>query len=278
MDKVSDLFKELKDRLASPFFGSFIISWLAINWRIVIVLIFYKQSDLKLDHYHSYLEFIKFNSGIWRTLWEPILFALAYTFIYPFFKNFILAATAWFKQWGGTWSLKLSKRGVVPTIKYIGLKEKYDISIDKLSKLINEESETSTALNEAELKNLELQKQILDIKAEGNKFLEYANKLNSPDRVIGFWEFDNPAHYDILAAEVDNIQIGLGKINFYRKSDFIITMMIDSSLGDSEILILLLNSGINVFKDLEPLVFKVQNRDQIQLKFDGSTSTLYRKS
>ena len=87
MDKASDIHQELKDRLASPLFFSFLISWCIINWKIIIGLIFYKNSELKMDGYISYIDFITQNLKASHTLFYPLFAAILYTFIYPIVRN-----------------------------------------------------------------------------------------------------------------------------------------------------------------------------------------------
>ncbi|HCE8954083.1 TPA: hypothetical protein NHT77_003299 [Raoultella ornithinolytica] len=42
---LSSLLDAIKSRLISPFFGNFILSWLAVNWKVVIFALFTKNND-----------------------------------------------------------------------------------------------------------------------------------------------------------------------------------------------------------------------------------------
>lgn len=89
MEKISELFKEFKDRLSSLLFMSFIIAWCFINREVVISLTMYKTEELRLDGYVSYVETIQKKTSTWKSIWKPLLCAVGYTFLYPFIRNFI---------------------------------------------------------------------------------------------------------------------------------------------------------------------------------------------
>jgi len=67
MDKVSDLFKELKDRINNPLVISFVVSWVFLNWRIFVGLFFYKSNELDVDKYKSYIDQAAAYSESFRT-------------------------------------------------------------------------------------------------------------------------------------------------------------------------------------------------------------------
>jgi hypothetical protein len=56
MDKLSDFFKDLKERVSAPLFSSFALAWLIFNWKIPIALFFYKNQNLSADGYNSYID------------------------------------------------------------------------------------------------------------------------------------------------------------------------------------------------------------------------------
>jgi hypothetical protein len=89
MEDLKELFSDLKSRLNSPLFGSYLISWLVFNWRIPVTLILYKQNELCLDNYNSFADVIYKNTNVLNNLLLPLTVALVYTFVFPFFKEFI---------------------------------------------------------------------------------------------------------------------------------------------------------------------------------------------
>ncbi|MCW3107288.1 MAG: hypothetical protein JWQ09_1794 [Segetibacter sp.] len=89
MDKISDFFKELKDRASNPFISSFIISWLIINYKVPVAWVFYNNEALKEFHKSNHIDFLT-NSVTNLTGWIlPLLAASLYTFAWPYAKAFI---------------------------------------------------------------------------------------------------------------------------------------------------------------------------------------------
>lgn len=88
MDTIKELWNELKERVTNPFYGSFVISWLLINYPIPITLIFYKQENLRPE-YTSFLDVITKNIDGWNMIYVPLLIAMLYTFAFPYFKSYV---------------------------------------------------------------------------------------------------------------------------------------------------------------------------------------------
>ena len=126
MEKISEFFKELRDRFSNPLFFSFIVGWLAINWKIVIGLFFYSMQQLEKDGYYSYFDLITKNSTITSTFCYPFTIALGYTFLVPIIRNWISMFNAWNQRWGSKKTLKISEEGQISVSKYIKLREIYE--------------------------------------------------------------------------------------------------------------------------------------------------------
>jgi len=86
-EDIKDFFKGLQERVSSPFFISYIISWCIINYPIIIGLLFYKQSELINDGYRTYLEFIQRQLASRASFTGPLAYALAYTIFAPVIKE-----------------------------------------------------------------------------------------------------------------------------------------------------------------------------------------------
>jgi hypothetical protein len=181
MDKISEFFKELKDRFSNPLFFSFFVGWLAFNWKIVIGLFFYSTTDLEKDGYHSYIDLIYKTSTIVNTFCLPVTVALFYTFGFPIVRNWIAMFNAWIQKWGNKRVLKISEDGKISVSKYIRLREVYE----KRRLLIEEvlEKESSYIIENEQLKSEKL--------ALHNKLNEFNNQLqrindnNEVNRIMG---------------------------------------------------------------------------------------------
>lgn len=184
MDKVSDFFKELKERLSNPLIYSYIISWLIINWQIPISLFFYSQKELKEDGFISYIDLISKKYSAWSFIIYPLILALLYTFLFPFIRNGILAFQTWIKKWGTDLNLKIAETGKVSMLKYIQLRENYHSQTKLLEDLYAQESSFITENDKLKTDNITLTTEKNYLLSE----LDRWNKLNSPGILNGEWE------------------------------------------------------------------------------------------
>ncbi|MES2773399.1 MAG: hypothetical protein V4722_04405 [Bacteroidota bacterium] len=181
MDKLSDFFKELKERASNPLFFSFLISWPIFNWKVVIALLFEK---LPLDGHNSYTSFIAKQVTTWSGLVGPVLVALAYTFAFPFLRNIIFAFSTWIKSWGNAWNIRMSKESSVSMHKYVELRNTYEQRTKLLEVVIKQESQH---LQE----NEGLRNQVLEAKNGYNEVLGTLQKwllFNDIKFLDGTWE------------------------------------------------------------------------------------------
>jgi hypothetical protein len=142
MDKIQDFFKELRSRFSSPFFSSFVIAWLIINWRVPIALVFYKSSEFQSTEHKTYFGLVQDCVTTWTGILAPILAAMGYTVVAPALKNIIRALNAFLDAKGMDWSLRAAKQGKgVSLNKYMQLRDSYKGKEAALMKLYEEESE-----------------------------------------------------------------------------------------------------------------------------------------
>lgn len=188
-ERVTEFFKDLKERFSSPFFSAFVISWLFLNWKIPIALIFYKHQDVLRDGYKSFINLIEKNSSWWNNFWLPTLFALAYTFLFPVFRNVIQAFNAWVWGWGSAWNLRLARSGKISIPKYIRLRSIYEERTKLLEETLESESkfleENERIINEKHT----LLSQNNQLQAEISRWL----KFNDVNFMNGDWIIRYPA-------------------------------------------------------------------------------------
>lgn len=189
MEKLSDFFKTIKDRLSNPLIYSFIFSWLIINWKIVIGLLLYKNTDLYLDGYKSYMDLISQNIDSDLLIYHPLLVAIFYTFAFPFIRNGIYAFNSWIKAWGDKLNINLSRKSKVSMSKYLDLRETYEKRTKLLEKVLGEES---NYINENAKLNTEILilKDIKNDSAQDIYFLQEKLKASTDTSILnGEWEF-----------------------------------------------------------------------------------------
>lgn len=202
METISDFSKELKERLSNPLFYSFLLSWAAFNWKILLGLFFYNNQELRIDGYTSYLDLVSKNLSASNTLWKPLLVASLYTFIFPFIRNLILAFNSWIKTWGNTWRLKISKASKISISKYVQLREIYDERTALLQEVLEKEGKI---LNDYELeKNKVLS--ITNAKNEISRELEKWKSINDVSLIAGDWEvhYQNHKERSVYRIKISN--------------------------------------------------------------------------
>lgn len=89
-DAIKSIKAHLYDRVVSPLFGAFIISWVVWNFRVILVLLSSEIIPYKLNYIDEYYSSIVYFYGIsiskfWMTgVLSPLLSTFAYIYLYPF--------------------------------------------------------------------------------------------------------------------------------------------------------------------------------------------------
>jgi hypothetical protein len=160
MSAPKDFWNELKERISSPFFGSFLISWMLWNYKIVVVFIFYKYEHLK-PQYSSFLDVIAKETNSCLALWLPILCALAYTFGYPYFTNFIKLYLARLTVKNDERIMASTDVARVSVDKFVATKALLKTKEKELADLLNNEGEFKKNNERLSIENSELKATII---------------------------------------------------------------------------------------------------------------------
>ncbi|WP_417619837.1 hypothetical protein [Oceanihabitans sediminis] len=94
----------LYERVSSPLFGTFIVSWLIWNWKICYLTFFVDSDKIELNKI-DYI--IKNFSQIEYLIWYPIISTIILITIIPFASNGAYWLNLWFSQW------KIDKKKIV---------------------------------------------------------------------------------------------------------------------------------------------------------------------
>jgi hypothetical protein len=192
MEKISDFFSELKERLSNPLVLSFLISWCVWNYKIVIGIAFYKLSELKLDGYHSYLDLIRRESNLQHFFWFPLTFAICYTIFFPLIKIGIMAIGAAADTWGVKLNLWITKNYSVPIEVYLNQEEKYNKALERVAKYSIAEKELDVKISELESNRITLMDANELLKRDHqNELTERNSDLASANRQLEMWKFVN---------------------------------------------------------------------------------------
>jgi len=179
MDKVSDLFKELKDRINNPLVISFVVSWVFLNWRIFVGLFFYKSNELDVDKYKSYIDLIERNNIDHYHRATAILIAIIYTLFYPLLKQFILIFGTFFDKWGTTLSLRVVNAARVPFSEVMVEKKKNQSLQNEVTTYTNDRDNLQTTISNLRLRISEIEKEkseeVAKVTQETNKEITETN-------------------------------------------------------------------------------------------------------
>jgi hypothetical protein len=140
--KFSEFYNSLVERFSSPFFSAFILSWLVINWKVPFALLRFNHADLNREGYDTFFQFVPAVVTSQSGLWYPLSAAIGYSFLYPAFKNLIIAWHEFTAKWGSKLNLKASKNKWVSIDRYMILRQQVDKSLEDLQELVNTESIT----------------------------------------------------------------------------------------------------------------------------------------
>lgn len=256
MDKISEVFNSIKDRLSNPLIFSFLISWLVYNWKIPVALIWFDEKQIGASGCKSIFEFIE-NELSNGYFWLPFLIALGYTFLFPAFKNLISATQTWMKKWGEDWNLNISKKGKIGIEKYLNLRNEYSEKTEELEKIISKESEIReynkvlfSDKAELDAKNYQLQQKIelleKDIDSISDlRFLQGQWKFTAinnmgKDSIVNIKIIDNSC-YKIINGNIESSPMFTINNFFYNRKHNNLIFIKHDMLSSSKICILSTN-------------------------------------
>jgi hypothetical protein len=184
MEHIFEFYKDLKDRLSSPFFSSFILAWLVFNYKIVIVLLFYTNSEIIKEGHGNLLSFIEGNRCSKNIFWWPLTSAFGYTFLFPFLRTAILAFNAWIKASGTNIILKITNEAKIPMSSYRYLQK-------KLNDRIKDAEEAYKAEDLARSENIRLKQDLSNLNTDKDEAIQKAgilSNLSNPESYAGQWQ------------------------------------------------------------------------------------------
>ena len=198
MEKVIEIYNNIKDRLSNPFVFSFICSWLVYNWRIPVALIWYDKSQFSGCGCHTIFDFISFELAKTNSLLFPLFFAFVYTISIPFIKNGVRIVSAHAQKWGENEEIKALDGGKIGVEKYLKLKDDYINATKRLEDTIEDEKKYLTL-------NTDLLNEINDVKSQLNDSLVERNNLNDKIRKINDYSFFNGS-WKVITNDIDSIK------------------------------------------------------------------------
>ena len=157
-DGLADLITSFRERFTNPLVFSFICSWLILNWRVPLALIWTDSTQKAVEAHGGLMVYISNQFSWCRSVWWPLVAAAAFVLILPLFKAGLRIFLVWVQREGTARELRISGEGNVSVRRYIQLRESQQAILQKLSDVLKVESDsieerTKTDLELADLRN-----------------------------------------------------------------------------------------------------------------------------
>jgi len=154
--------KILNERITSPFYGTFILTWLIWNWRILYLTFFISEDKIKVDKI-SYI--IANFSEIKYLILFPLITTIILISIFPLVTTRAYWIYLMYEQW------KLNKRNEVQKKELLTLEQ----SINLREQIKSQEKRFEELLDDKNLKIKQLELQLKEI-VPSDKVLDVAEK------------------------------------------------------------------------------------------------------
>lgn len=210
---------QLYDRARSPLFGTFAISWIFWNYKLVIAIVFSESVEERFSYIDKYVEVSGYITGC--GLLYPVISAFAFIFLYPFPARFVF--WYWSRQ-----HVKLKKvqqeiedempitREEANTIRRSAIEQQaqFQLKLKELSELNNS---LSTQLDISSGKILSLTSENFELKAslerKEDEIALSKSSFKSIDEIKGeknkskkYEDFNKEVFMDFLHSENDSVR------------------------------------------------------------------------
>ncbi len=237
-DIIKSFFEASTERIKNPLIGTFIISWIAINWRPIMILLF---SEQKVE---NRIEYIIIQYSTFQTYFIiPFVIALIYVIILPYFmwavdelirkstigrKNNLLKQTIY--DYEGKHQIAIAES------KLEDLKASYRDKVDfnnQLNQLRNQLDERDETLQIQQLEIDQYQKELNEVK---NYVEENSSELNISTLEKKFSEFQKTDLLDYLmeiGVSIRNYRSFPNGINEIIKEKFLMQEIIEEVVNEN---------------------------------------------
>lgn len=138
----------LYERTTSPLFGTFIISWMIFNWKIIYLTLFISEDKIQINK----IDYITTNcNNVWNLIWSPLISTFILITIIPLFSNGAYWITILYNKW------KLEKKKEVELSQQLTLEQ----SIELRKQISEQENQFEKMLSSKDLEIKQL-RQVLD--------------------------------------------------------------------------------------------------------------------
>lgn len=154
-DKVKEVYNSLQERLKSPFILTFIIVWSIKHWRLILIVLNFKDTEnvsSKQEQIENYIKghsmsFFKYELPNWVGMVLPVLlWSLISIITYYLITILTDSISIYYKRLKSNAMVKLNEKRAVVT------KEEYDIEVSKANRLQVRNENLTKRLSEVEIK------------------------------------------------------------------------------------------------------------------------------
>lgn len=176
MEWLKNIFTPFYERIKSPLYSTFIISWLIVNWKVVFAIFTSAKTINGCTKFHYLSCYLSFFHGqqIFNLLIFPLLITAAYIYIFPLIDDLIFEHVENQKNKRKENKLNILKKYKVAGERFVDLLNNYNIQKDKLAKLENNLSDRESEI----IKNEELLKSYQDSSGKQSVYTKYFRMVN----------------------------------------------------------------------------------------------------
>lgn len=162
LDNIKDSIKaKLYDFAYTPFMSSFLISWIILNHKYLLIYFGDEKVADKIQLLNDHVfEKVPYQGYDWWVdqFWYPFAIALGYVFVYPLFALGFYAATLWYKKWSKDVKIYIEKLTKIPEEEAKKIREissRFDDEKDELLKKLEKKEDEYKEKLENELQPLQ---------------------------------------------------------------------------------------------------------------------------
>ncbi len=189
MEFLKNLISPVSERVKSPFYGAFFISWLLVNWRILLA--FFSSSEL-IEGVSKYQFIATQLQDFNRTLICPSVLSLTYLLVIPWVDYLMFWYGELVKKAKTKRKLSIGKSYYVSGETYYNLWDRYKTQKEELGKALSEVETTEREAYDLQIDNSKKDDTITTLTSELNKVrkeFEEKFKPKSLDEVMeGQWK------------------------------------------------------------------------------------------
>ena len=167
----------LYERTTSPLFGTFIISWIVCNWKIVYLTFFVSEDKIEINK----IDYITTNcNDMWNLIWFPLISTFVLITIIPVFSNGAYWLSIIYNKW------KVEKKKEVELSQQLTLEQ----SIELRKQISEQENQFEKMLSNKDLEIRQL-KQIIDQNKglkEETEYEELAKRIKSNNEELSIYK------------------------------------------------------------------------------------------